>query len=192
MVEDFVFYIVLGLLIAVIALFVFMMYKIKQQFSNPLMGAVMTSLHASLFGYESAMIDMIGSRGYKSHVFPKIVQIIKENAKSSPLLEEFVKSKDKFEAMQKWMEILKKAGISKDGIVTHDETDDSYIIDIPHCMLCDPIHNLIGDTKGICPMALILTAAGTVGDSSVEAQIEYSKFIPTGTVTKVKFIKATN
>jgi len=189
MVSDLTFYIVLGLLIFVVSFFIYTMYKIKTQFTGPVMGAVMTCLHASLFGYESAMIELIGARGYKTHVFPKIVDVIKRNAASSPQLQDLLKSKDISEAMQKWMNILNTGGITKKGIV-RKEGDNSYIIDIPHCSLCDPIHKMIGEQKGICPMALILTAAGTVSDDTKEAAIEYSNFIPTGTITKVKFSPA--
>ena len=65
--------------------------------------------------------------------------------------------------------------------------DGSFNINIPHCMLCDPIHEMIGDQKGICPMALILASAGSIADDSKEPLIEYSTFNPTGTITNVKF-----
>ena len=151
-----------------------------------LLGSVMTTLHAALFGYETALIELIGPRGYRTHVFPQIVETMGNMKDQSPLFVELFQSENINDAMNQWMHILGEVKVVKNGKVVQKE-DGSYDIVIPHCMFCDPIHKMIGDQKGICPMALILSAAGHIADNSKEPIIEYSTFNPTGTVTNVKF-----
>ena len=85
-----------------------------------------------------------------------------------------------------WMNILMKGKIVKNGEVIKND-DGSFTINIPHCAFCDPIHKMIGDQKGICPMALILTSVASIADDTKEPEISYSDFTPTGTATLVKF-----
>ncbi|MFW9923629.1 MAG: hypothetical protein ACFFDW_10135 [Candidatus Thorarchaeota archaeon] len=186
MVENWVLYLVLGILGVVIILFVWFAYYVKSMMSNKLLGAVMTTLHASLFGYEKALIELIGPRGYRTHVFPQIVSTMRDMKEQSPLLEDLFKSQQIIDALNQWMLVLKEANVVKNGQVVENK-DGSFDIVIPHCMLCDPIHKMIGDQKGICPMALILASAGHIADDTKEPVIEYSTFNPTGTVTNVKF-----
>ncbi len=148
---------------------------------------VLSTLHASLFGYETALIELIGSRGYKSHVFPKIVEVIKEIRGEDPLIDQLFKAKTAKEAMSGWLEILKVTKITKEGKIV-DKGNNEYEIHIPDCAMCDPIHEIIGDAKGICPMALILASASAIVEQEKVPEIEYSKFLPTGTITNLKFV----
>lgn len=153
---------------------------------NPLLGNVMTTLHATLFAYEKSLLELIGTRGYKTHVFPEVVDTIKNLDSKAPLIKEVLTSASVYEAMQKWMILLAKAGVVKDGTV-FENRDGSYTISIPYCMMHDPIHAQIGDQKGICPMALILIAAASANKKIGEPVIEYSEFHPKGTKTIVSF-----
>lgn len=186
MVSDTAFIIVLGSAILVIGGLIYMIIMIIRQMKNPLMGNVMTTLHSTLFGYEKAMIELIGTRGYKSHVFPQIVDTINGLGTNSKIMATFKNSKNLDESMQNWMILLEKAGIVKKGKVSKI-AENEYEIFIPYCMLHDPIHKEIGDQKGICPMALMLTAAGSIVDKNLEPEIEYSEFHATGTTTRLKF-----
>jgi hypothetical protein len=190
MVDDLTFYGVLIALIAVAAFFVFFVLKLKKTFAS--FGEQMkvaTTLHAALFGYETALIDLIGTRGYRTHVFPKILAIINKLKGEISMIADIDKAKSPLEAMQQWMKLLAAVNIAKDGSVTAIG-DGSYKITLPHCSMCHPIHEIIGQQKGICPMALILTGAGTIVDSTKDVTMEYSTFTPTGTETIVKFIEA--
>ena len=151
-----------------------------------MLGAIMSTLHSSLFGYEKALIELIGPRGYRTHIFPQIVGTLRDMQKTSPLIADLFETKEINVALGKWMHILEVTKIVKNGNIAI-EADGSYKIDIPHCMMCDPIHKLIGEQKGICSMALILIAAGSIADPTKEPTIEYSQFQPTGTTTIVKF-----
>ncbi|NHJ47068.1 MAG: hypothetical protein FK733_04700 [Asgard group archaeon] len=186
MVSDAAFYSVIGVLGLVVVLFIAFFFYVKSMMPGKLMGSILTTLHASLFGYEKALIEMIGPRGYRTHVFPEIVNTMREMQDKSPLLVELFESKEIEEALNKWLQILNETKIIKNGIIVQQD-DGSYEIVLPHCMMCDPIHEMIGDQKGICPMALILTAAGSIADNSKEPQIGYSTFTKTGTITNVKF-----
>ena len=106
MVSDIAFYSVLGALILVIGLFIGFFFYVKSMLPGNLMGAVMTTLHAALFGYESALIELIGPRGYRTHVFPQIVGTMKDMRDQSPLMVELFESTEIEEAMVKWMNIL--------------------------------------------------------------------------------------
>ena len=186
MVSDALFYSIVGVLAFVVALFIGFFFYVKSMMPGDLLGSVMTTLHASLFGYESAMIDLIGPRGYRTHVFPQIVGTMRDMKENSPLFIELFDSQGIEEAMNQWMKIITEAKVVKNGQVINNG-DGSFEIVIPNCMFCDPIHKMIGDQKGICPMALILTSAAHIADDTKEPVIEYSTFTPTGTVTKVKF-----
>ncbi|NHJ87659.1 MAG: hypothetical protein FK734_19515 [Asgard group archaeon] len=186
MVSDTAFYVVIGVLGAVIVLFIGFFLYVRSMMPTKLLGAIMTTLHAALFGYESALIEMIGPRGYRTHVFPQIVETMRDMRDQSPLLENLFKSEEIGDALKQWMKILGEAKVVKNGTVVQKE-DGTFEITIPHCMLCDPIHKMIGDKKGICPMALILSSAGHIADNTKEPVIEYSTFTPTGTITTVKF-----
>jgi len=71
--------------------------------------------------------------------------------------------------------------ISKDANIT-DYGDGSFMINIPHCLMCNPIHNVMGtDVKGICPMAFIVGAASSFGEQAKSVELDYSKLTPTGT-----------
>ena len=186
MVSDALFYSILGALVFVVALFLIFFFYVKSMMPGKLLGNVMTTLHASLFGYESALIELIGPRGYRTHVFPQIVGTMKDMKEHSPLFVKLFDSKEIDEAMNQWMKIITEAKVVKNGQVVKND-DGSYEIVIPNCMFCDPIHKLIGEQKGICPMALILTSAAHIADDTKEPVIDYSIFTPTGTRTKVRF-----
>lgn len=190
MVSDALFYSILGALIVVVALFLAFFFYVRSMMPTNLLGNIMTTLHAALFGYESALIEMIGPRGYRTHVFPQIVETMRDMKEQSPLFVKLFNSEKIEDALNQWMHILDEAKVVKKGKVEQKE-DGSFDIIIPHCMLCDPIHKMIGDQKGICPMALILSAAGHIADDTKEPTIKYSIFTPTGTVTNVKFDKDT-
>jgi hypothetical protein len=147
---------------------------------------VLSTLHSALFGYESALVDLIGSRGYKTHVFPKIVETIKKIKDEDPLIAELLKSTSAKEAMGKWLEVLKLCGITKNGEII-DRGNDEYEIKIPDCSMCNPIHEIMGDQKGICPMALIMAASSSIGDDAKVPEMSYSTIHPTGTATELKF-----
>ncbi|MBD3190408.1 MAG: hypothetical protein GF308_07175 [Candidatus Heimdallarchaeota archaeon] len=186
MVSNAAFYGVLGGLILVTLLLIAFFFYVKSKMPSPLLGNIMSTLHSALFGYESALIELIGPRGYRTHVFPQIVGTMRDMQQHSPLISDLFESESIKEALDKWMNILEVGKIVTNGSVK-ENTDGTFTIDIPHCMLCDPIHEMIGDQKGICPMALILSAAGSIADNTKEPEIEYSEFHPTGTITKVKF-----
>ena len=180
------FYSILGVaIVLLIALIGFFQY-VNSMMNNTLMNTVMVTLHASLFGYEKALIELIGPRGYRTHVFPQIVNTLRELQGNSPLLVELFKSTEIDEALQIWLKILSKTKVIKNGKIVKLE-DGSYDIVLPHCMMCNPIHEMIGDQKGICPMALILASVGSVADNTKEPEIGYSTFTKTGTVTNIKF-----
>lgn len=187
-VSDALFYSIVGVLVFVVALFLAFFFYVKSMMPTKLLGSVMTTLHAALFGYESALIELIGPRGYRTHVFPQIVETMRDMKEQSPLFVKLFDSEEIEEALKQWMHILGEAKVVKNGEIVKKE-DGSFDIVIPHCMLCDPIHKMIGDQKGICPMALILASAGHIADNTKEPTIEYSDFHPTGTVTNVKFDK---
>jgi len=181
------FYIVLFALIGFITFFVSFMYIMSKKFS-PLMMKVMSTLHAAIFGYESALIDLIGPRGYKTHVFPKIVEIIEKLKSEDPIIEDLFDAKDAKTAMDKWMNVLKKVNVTKEGEVVEIEKD-VYEIKVPDCSMAHPIHDMIGGQKGICPMGLIVAAASSIADEGKIPEIDYSKFYPEGTSTKLRMVK---
>lgn len=188
MVADIWFYTVLGILIAFVIFFVIFMVWLKSQFPHPLMMKVLSTLHSALFGYESALVELIGSRGYKSHVFPKIVETMKNLEGEDKLIDDLFNAKTPKQAMEIWLEVLKLTGITKKGYI-EQKADDTYNIVIPDCAMCNPIHDMIGDQKGICPMALILASSISVIDTELEPEMEYSEFMPTGTETILKLKK---
>ena len=188
MFTDLQFYSVLGVAIFLLIVLIWFFWYVNSMMNSKLMGTVMTTLHASLFGYEKALIELIGPRGYRTHVFPQIVETMRDLQENSPLLVDLFESEEIDDALHTWLKILEKAKVIKNGKVVKLENG-SYDIVLPHCMMCNPIHEMIGDQKGICPMALILSAAGTVADNTKEPEIGYSTFTKTGTVTNVKFDK---
>lgn len=188
MVPDIWFYTVLGILIAFVIFFIAFMVWLKTQFPHPLMMKVLSTLHSALFGYEKAMIELIGGRGYKSHVFPEIVKTMKTIKDEDPKISNLFDSNNPKEAMEMWMEILKMTGITKNGQII-EISEDKYQILIPDCSLHDPIHEIIGDQKGICPMALIIASSTAIADNSKPIEIDYSTFTKTGTKTELQFVK---
>lgn len=190
MVDDFTFYGVLIGLIAVSFVFIMFVMMLKKKFAGYAdQMKVATTLHAALFGYENALVDLIGTRGYRTHVFPKILNTINTLKGELAMISDIDKAKSPLEAMQQWMKLLISVGMVKTGEVTAAGPD-AYKISIPHCMMCHPIHEIIGQQKGICPMALILAGAGTIVDSTKDVTMDYSSFTPTGTDTIVKFAAA--
>jgi hypothetical protein len=186
MFTDLQFYSILGVAIFLLIALIGFFFYVNSMMNSKLMGTVMTTLHASLFGYEKALIELIGPRGYRTHVFPQIVNTMSDLQENSPLLVDLFESTEIEEALNVWLKILGKAKVIKNGKVVKLD-DGSYDIVLPHCMMCNPIHEMIGDQKGICPMALILSAAGSVADNTKEPIIDYSTFTKTGTVTNIKF-----
>lgn len=152
------------------------------------MMTVLSTLHAALFGYETALVELIGPRGYKTHVFPKIMETIRKIKDEDPLIADLFNAKTPKEAMEKWMKVLELAGVVKGGSIIK-LADDEYEIKIPHCAMCNPIHEIVGDQKGICPMALILASASSVAKIEKVPEMTYSEFMPTGTITNLKFVE---
>ncbi len=190
MADDIAFYGVLIALIIVASLFLIFVVMLKKKFASFAdQMKVATTLHAALFGYENALVELIGTRGYRTHVFPKIIGIINKLKDEISVISDIDKAKSPLEAMQQWMKLLATVGITNDGTVTAIG-DNSYKVSLPHCSMCHPIHEIIGQQKGICPMALILTGAGTIVDPTKDVTMEYSLFTPTGTETVVKFSEA--
>jgi hypothetical protein len=187
MVDDPTFYGVLIALIGVLSFLAILMVILKKKFGGfAEQMKVLTTLHAALFGYETALVDLIGTRGYRTHVFPKILNTINTLRGELALISDLDKAGSPLEAMKQWMKLLESVGVVKNGVVT-ETSPGVYNISLPHCMMCHPIHEIIGQQKGICPMALILTGAGTIVDSTKDVIMEYSTFTPTGTETIVKF-----
>ncbi len=186
MVDDLLFYIVLAVAIGVSALFIGLLIYVKSKMPHPLLMKVLSTLHASLFGYETAMIELIGSRGYKTHVFPKVIETINNLKGENELIQSVVDAKTSKEAMEKWLEVLRLTGISKKAQLV-EKGKDTYIIEIPDCTMCNPIHEVMGDAKGICPMALIVAAASAFVSTDKVPVISYSRILPTGTSTDLKF-----
>ncbi len=188
MADDLAFNIILGIAIASTALLIIILILIKKMLPHPLMMKVISTLHASLFGYESALIELIGPRGYKTHVFPKIMETIAKLKGENALIDAVVHANTPREAMEKWIEVLKLTRICKDTNLV-DFGDGSFMIHLPHCAMCKPIHNIMGtEVKGICPMALIVGAASSFGNQGKTVEMEYSKITSTGTSTKITFI----
>lgn len=189
MVEDWIFYTVLFILIGFVAFFFVFMAWLNKKMPHPLMMKVFSTLHAAMFGYETALVELIGGRGYKTHVFPKIIETMRNLKDEDPLIMELFDAKTAKEAMEKWMDVLKLVGVTTNGQVI-DKGNDEYEILIPDCSMCNPIHDVIDiDTqKGICPMALILISASSLADTKKQPEIEYSEFMPTGTRTTLKLV----
>jgi hypothetical protein len=170
-----------------VAFAVFLIYMMKMM-PHPLLMKVLTTLHAAMFGYETALIELVGSRGYKTHVFPKIVEIIDKLKGEDEMIDAVVKAKTPKEAMEKWINVLHLAKISEDARLI-DKGNDEYQIEIGHCAMCSPIHETIGtDAKGICPMALIIISASNFVKHDKVPEISYSNFTLTGTATNLKFV----
>jgi len=185
MVPDIYFYLVTLALILGIVGFAIFMYNLNKTFGSQL--KILSTFHSTLFGYESAMIELIGSRGYKSHVFPKIVSTIKELGDDEAIAA-VTQAKTGKEAMEKWLEVLEEAKVTT-GSHLVDKGHDEYEINIPHCGMCSPIHAIMGDAKGICPNALVVAAASAVVDEDMVPTIDYSELTPTGSITNLKFNK---
>lgn len=189
MVDDILFLIVLIIAIASTTILIIFLLFVKKMMPHPLMMKVLSTLHSAMFGYESALVELIGSRGYKTHVFPKIVETIANLKGEDEAIHAVVNAKTAKEAMEKWIEVLKLTKVSTDANII-DKGNGEYIINIPNCAMHDPIHEIIGtDVKGICPMALIIAAASSFESQDKVPEINYSKLTPTGTVTELKFVK---
>ncbi len=187
MFDDATFYTVLGIAIGLAAFLIIFLLYVKKLMPHPLMMKVTATLHACLFGYETALIELIGPRGYRTHVFPKIIETIAKLKGEDELIDAVMNAKTAKEAMERWIEVLKLTRISKDANIT-DYGDGSYLINIPHCLMCNPIHNVMGtDVKGICPMAFIVGAASSFGEKGKTVEMDYSKITPTGTSTRIVF-----
>jgi hypothetical protein len=181
------FYIVLGIAIGLGAFITGFLIYIMRLMPHKLSMKVMSTLHALAFGYETALVELIGPRGYKTHVFPKIVETIGKLKGEDPLVDAVVNAETPEAAMESWIKVLQLIGISKDAHLVK-RGEDEYTINIPNCMMHDPIHTLMGlDAKGICPMALIVAAASSFVPYDKTPAISYSKFSPTGTATDLKF-----
>ena len=111
----------------------------------------MTTLHASIFGYETALVDLIGTRGYRTHVFPEIVNVIKTLKDDNENILEVFGAKTPLEAMQKWMTVMEKAKVVTSSASVYEENG-HIAIDIPDCTMSHPIHEVMGQKKGICPL----------------------------------------
>jgi hypothetical protein len=185
MVSDVAFYVTLGIAIALGALVAFIIYTMKTKFP-PEMMRIMTTMHASLFGYETAMVDLIGPRGYRTHVFPEIIKVMNTLKEESSLVMDVFGANSAVEAMEKWIKVMEKAKILKDGSI-RKISDDEVIINVGNCGMSYPIHEVMGQKKGICPLALIIASASAIVEKDKEPVISYSNFTPTGTETTLKF-----
>jgi hypothetical protein len=189
-VEDIYFYLVLLLLVIVVLAFVAFFTYVMRMMPSPLLMKVLSTFHSTLFGYESAMIELIGPRGYKSHVFPKIVETINGLRSEDDTIESVLSAKTPKEAMLAWIDVMEKAGITE-GAELIDKGNDEYQIALPVCSMCDPIHGIMGDAKGICPNALVTAAASAVVETEKVPVIEYSRLSDTGSFTDLKFVEKT-
>ena len=189
MIEEWLFYTILGWAIVVTVIFVIFLVYVMKLMPHPLTMKILSTLHSALFGYESALIELIGSRGYKTHVFPKIIETIAKLKGEDELIHAVVNAKTPMEAMEKWIEVLKLTKVSPSAYVV-DKGNDEYTISIPDCSMHDPIHDVLGkEAKGICPMALIIAAASSFVKKDKVPEMDYSIIHPTGTTTEFKFVK---
>ncbi|MBN1215801.1 MAG: hypothetical protein JXA99_10230 [Candidatus Lokiarchaeota archaeon] len=189
MVSEIFFYLILTALIIISIVFILFVIYVLKMMPHPLMMKVLSTLHATLFGYETALIELIGPRGYKSHVFPKIIETIKQLKGENELIDAVVNASTPKEAMEKWIDVLTLTRIAKDAHLV-EINEDHFVINIPHCSMCDPIHEIMGlDAKGICPMAMIIAAASSFVYNDKNPVIDYSKINPLGTSTVLKFEK---
>lgn len=189
-VSDTLFIVVLVIAIALGLMLVGIMVMLKSKFS-PLMMKILTTLHAALFGYETALVEFIGPRGYRTHVYPKIIEILNTLKEEEDIILDVFTATTPHEAMARWISVMESAKIIKDAEVTHDADNDEFTIRIGTCSMCKPIHDIIGDQKGICPLALIISAASSIVDEDREPKISYSTFFPTGTETTLMFQEKT-
>lgn len=185
MVSDLAFYITLGVAILLGGMLFFIIYTLKTKFSTEMM-KIMTTLHAAIFGYETALVDLIGPRGYRTHVFPEILKVMNTLKEDSNLVKDVFGAKSSVEAMEKWIQVMEKAKILEGGCIKK-VSDDEVTIDIGKCSMSHPIHEVIGQKKGICPLALIVASASSIVDKEREPVISYSNFTPTGTTTTIRF-----
>ena len=182
MVSDTGFYITLGIAILLGVMLFGILYMLKKKFSPDMM-RILTTLHAAIFGYETAMIDLIGSRGYRTHVFPEIIKVIKTLKEDNDSVMEVFNAKTPLEAMQRWLDVIVAANIIEDSATVRMENGSDIKINIVKCSMCHPIHEVMGQKKGICPLALIIASASSIIDDTKEPELSYSQFTPTGTVT---------
>jgi len=124
MVENIIFYIVLAIAIASTTILVIFLLYVKKMMPHPLMMKVLSTLHSAMFGYESALVELIGPRGYKTHVFPKVVETIANLKGEDELIHSVVNAKSAKEAMEKWIEVLKLTKISKDAHIIDKGNDE--------------------------------------------------------------------
>jgi len=179
----------LAIAIGLFAILVLIFVKIRK-FLNPDLMRLMSTLHAAIFGYETALVDLIGPRGYRTHVFPEIVKVISTLKEDNQNILGVFDAKTQIDAMNRWFDILKGVGIvDKDSNITTND-DGSYSININECSMSYPIHEVIGQKKGICPLALIVASASNIVDNTKEPEISYSQFYEKGTSTKLKFKEA--
>lgn len=185
MVSDTAFYITLGIAIFLFIALVSFVMMLRSKMP-PMMMRVLSTLHATLFGYEQALVEMIGSRGYRTHVFPEIVKVINTLKLESGQISEVFNAKTPMDAMEKWLQAIMDAKVVFNASITN-MNGSGYKINIPNCSMCHPIHSIIGEKKGICPMALIVAAAASIVEPDKEPAISYSEFTPTGTTTTLTF-----
>ncbi|MBD3351980.1 MAG: hypothetical protein GF364_10890 [Candidatus Lokiarchaeota archaeon] len=188
MVSDTTFYIVLGILLALVAFIVFFFIYLSKKMPSPLMMRILTTLHAALFGYETALVDLIGTRGYRTHVFPEVVKVMNSLKNDTESMKGVFGAKDAHEAMERWIKIMESADIASECEVL-DKGDDTYQIVIGKCSMSYPIHEVMGQKKGICPLALIVSSAINIVDEDSEPVIAYSEFTPDGTKTTLRLKK---
>lgn len=185
-VSDTAFYIVLGIAIFLAVFLAYIFYMLKTKFS-PEMMRIMTTLHAAIFGYERALIDLIGSRGYRTHVFPEILKVINTLKDDNAKIMDVFGAETKLEAMQKWLEVIADAKIIEDDACVEINEKGETVIDIKKCSMSYPIHEVMGQKKGICPLALIVASASNIVDDTKEPEIAYSVFTEDGTKTVITF-----
>jgi hypothetical protein len=182
MVSDIAFYITLGIALFLAFTVGFIIYTIKTKFS-PEMMRIMTTLHAAIFGYESALVDLIGSRGYRTHVFPEIVEVMAKLKNGQEDIMKIFDADTPYQAMKMWMDVMKDVNMIDNKSLVEDKGDGKYNLVINKCSMCHPIHEVMGQKKGICPLALIISSASSIVDKEKEPAISYSSFTPEGTTT---------
>jgi len=146
---------------------------------------ILATFHAALFGYEAALLDFIGARGYKTHVFPKIIEMVATLKDDIPVVRDIMKADSRFEAMNLWLQLLVEAKIIKEGSV--EQSGDGYDIIIKGCSMAFPIHNQMGEQKAICANTLVTIAMSQFIDDDKVPIISYSDFTSSGSITHVAF-----
>src|SRR6056297_2124782 len=141
MVSDTGFYITLGIAILLGLMLVSIVVMLKKKFSPDMM-RILTTLHAAIFGYETAMVDLIGTRGYRTHVFQEIIKVINTLKEDNEGIMEIFDAETPVEAMQKWLQVMVEAKIIEDTASVKIDDEGNIKVNIVKCSMCHPIHEV--------------------------------------------------